>query len=499
MSQRLYGGNIKAMIGFLRKHSFVTDKWQPESVPRGGEKGTPPQPLYQSKAIIEVEGNELGEFENREELRDAAIARYDEFVSENLVVETGIGPVRFNGTGKRKVKSFSADARKLQIIPFLPDLLKAAKNWKREDNRNPRTQLSIKAIHRAMVPAKIGGTIVEATLLVRETNLGEFHYDLWIDEHGVGNVKAPTKAEALEDVSFGTNHEGKFTGNKATDTISTKSINPYEDGVNIGLRETGHTYHQTGPSASVQFKDDRTLTKLFEGKANASSIFHEGAHDFLQELKTLVETDEATPDLIKDWEIIKNWLGIEGIDITRKQHEKFARGFERYLYEGKAPTTELEKFFARFRRWLTEVYKTVRELDVEINNNVRGVFDRMLMADQAVAVRAEELGLMVMDKKSMDTLGILPEDQTYLARLMQGAQESASRKMFAAMHKAVKSMKAQWRKEGEARALNDPMHDTVRRLQKGRGIDRKILYDIWGKEAADRIPWHTVKHGGAPP
>lgn len=81
-----------------------------------------------------------------------------------------------------------------------------------------------------------------------------------------------------------------------------------------------------------------------------------------------------------------------GAAYDRAAQEYFARGFERYLMEGKAPapSRELLSVFRRFKKWLCEIYRTLTELDVELSDDVRGVFGRMVAADEAVErLRAE--------------------------------------------------------------------------------------------------------------
>ncbi len=75
--------------------------------------------------------------------------------------------------------------------------------------------------------------------------------------------KAPTKAGASGDASFGTDQNGEFTGNKATDDILNDNIDIYEDGVNIGLRETGHVYHDGRRGSISTIADGRHVIRLF--------------------------------------------------------------------------------------------------------------------------------------------------------------------------------------------------------------------------------------------
>lgn len=71
--------------------------------------------------------------------------------------------------------------------------------------------------------------------------------------------------------------------------------------------------------------------------------------------------------------------------IRRAVHEQFARGFETYLMEGKAPSVELRNAFRTFARWLTQIYKAVRgQLNVNLDDEMRKVFDAMLATDEQI-------------------------------------------------------------------------------------------------------------------
>ncbi len=67
-------------------------------------------------------------------------------------------------------------------------------------------------------------------------------------------------------------------------------------------------------------------------------------------------------------------------------HEQFARGFETYLMEGKAPSIELRNAFRTFARWLTQIYASLRgNLNVNLDQEMRQVFDRMLATEEQIA------------------------------------------------------------------------------------------------------------------
>jgi GGDEF domain-containing protein len=62
------------------------------------------------------------------------------------------------------------------------------------------------------------------------------------------------------------------------------------------------------------------------------------------------------------------------------REEIFARGLERYLADGTAPTSALRTVFENFKKWLLRIYTSLKgtEIDLQISEEMRQVFDRML-------------------------------------------------------------------------------------------------------------------------
>jgi hypothetical protein len=72
---------------------------------------------------------------------------------------------------------------------------------------------------------------------------------------------------------------------------------------------------------------------------NVSTPLHEIAHVFEH---YLTDAEKAT---IMESAGTKEW--------NTKTSEHFARGFEKYLADGKAPSAKLQALFERFKEWLT--------------------------------------------------------------------------------------------------------------------------------------------------
>ncbi len=119
------------------------------------------------------------------------------------------------------------------------------------------------------------------------------------------------------------------------------------------------------------------------GADAALAVAAEGGHLFLQITRDLAARTDAPSAAVADWATLEGWLGIKDGDIPVAAHEQFARGWEKYLAEGVAPTPELKGIFQQFRDWLLQVYRTLTELDVNLNDEIRGVMDRMLASEAA--------------------------------------------------------------------------------------------------------------------
>lgn len=125
--------------------------------------------------------------------------------------------------------------------------------------------------------------------------------------------------------------------------------------------------------------------------ANPSTFLHESGHVYLEELMRDAMHERAPAMLRDDADTVLGWLGAKSAeDIKTKHHEKFARGFEQYLREGVAPSKELAGVFARFKDWLLQIYESLKGLGAPINEDIKGVFDRMLaMEPQRTVIAAE--------------------------------------------------------------------------------------------------------------
>lgn len=132
--------------------------------------------------------------------------------------------------------------------------------------------------------------------------------------------------------------------------------------------------------------------------------------------------------------------------LTVDQHEQFARGFEKYLATGKAPSIELQDAFARFKRWLVGVYKDLARLNVEISPEVRGVFDRLLASEQAIT-EAEQALAMTEQYEARITELMSPDEKANYLRASRQARDDATSEIEQEILKAEQQKEQRWYKD----------------------------------------------------
>lgn len=218
---------------------------------------------------------------------------------------------------------------------------------------------------------------------------------------------------------------------------------------------------------------------LFNG-ADQSSFVHEAAHMYLTEMSKMAVNEAAPKGLLEDWNTIQNWAAYKPEDIKdyegtarekefksyakaindarksgdaiairaaeeRWMQERFARGFERYIAEGKAPTQALQSAFRKFKSWLISIYRDLKNLGKEPPEDVKRVMDRMLATDDEIEAWAKAKELNAWDKKgfSGDLTG---SEGDMIKRWAEDAKEKAKERV---LKELMRQEENQWRTDLE--------------------------------------------------
>lgn len=234
--------------------------------------------------------------------------------------------------------------------------------------------------------------------------LGDYSLQEAIDENNTGGSMYDLLVLRLKDLW---QQLGDKSGANPAEYVS-KELNEYGvKGITYDGRQDGRCFvifddkaidildkYYQGAAGRMRGKfNELTNTITLTPDANASTLTHELAHYWLNERWQFVNSGLASEEYKKDFAPLAKYLDIkEGQEkLTREQHEKFATSFEAYLREGQAPTLELGRLFGRFRRWLIGVYRDIKkELGVELTDDIRRVFDRMLATEDEILAAERE-------------------------------------------------------------------------------------------------------------
>lgn len=171
-------------------------------------------------------------------------------------------------------------------------------------------------------------------------------------------------------------------------------------------------YNQDVHNAKAAYDASTGAIRLFD-IADQSSFIHESAHMFLSDMERLAQKKDAPAGLVSDLQTVKDWAGYKPGQMkgykgtalekefqeyadaireakktgdvvaiksaeTRWIHERFARGFERYIADGKAPNESLKNVFEKFKGWMVSIYHDLKNLGKKPPKEIQDVMARMI-------------------------------------------------------------------------------------------------------------------------
>lgn len=268
---------------------------------------------------------------------------------------------------------------------------------------------------------------------------------------------------------------------------------------------------EDGARGFIQFGDDRKFNIKLTDKANLSTFLHETGHFYLEVMGDLAARTDVPDQVKQDYQTILDWFGVSDRSAIKvDQHEQFARGFEAYLREGKAPSAALQSAFSRFKAWLTQIYRDASRLNVQLNDEVRRVFDRLLATDDEIAVAQAPYRNLFTDAQAA---GMSPaEFDAYRATADKAGKAAEEQLTAEALHELTREQQKWWKdargvmqeavtKEVEAQ----PVYRVQDLLRKGLQTDGTVgepvklargpLVERYGKPVVSRLRGMTGDEG----
>lgn len=142
------------------------------------------------------------------------------------------------------------------------------------------------------------------------------------------------------------------------------------------VRTKGQPLFQRGSRGALTVDEAKHTLWLFRN-ADASTAIHEFGHHLIMKLFEDASHPEAPEWLRRDAQTMREFLKVkDGEVLTKAQHERGARSFERYFWEGVAPSKSMAGIFARFKEWMMSVYATLKKINAPMSPAVRDIFNR---------------------------------------------------------------------------------------------------------------------------
>lgn len=193
------------------------------------------------------------------------------------------------------------------------------------------------------------------------------------------------------------------------DSLLNNSI-PDENALRKRREEMQGYYQAEGKTkGSITWDEEgKAIISLFEG-ADASTVIHETLGHYLsvnimrrsklptateqmrKDRQTLLEYAESSEEEWAELDKYDGDLSKEQFDRKTAIYERWATGAEQYFMLGIAPSKDLRRIFANWKKWLLGIYKSIKdfvdsnkEYAKEITPEVRAVFDRALASEDAI-------------------------------------------------------------------------------------------------------------------
>lgn len=128
-------------------------------------------------------------------------------------------------------------------------------------------------------------------------------------------------------------------------------------------QEFEDVFFQKGKSSKGTYDPKSKVIKLFE-KADASTLDHELAHFWLDNMWTYATSGSASEAYQAQFNAVKDFLGVrpDQMYLTYNQHEKFASAYEKYIHRGIIPNSMIGNVFDNYERFIRNVYDSINDI-----------------------------------------------------------------------------------------------------------------------------------------
>ena len=252
-------------------------------------------------------------------------------------------------------------------------------------------------------------------------------------------------------------------------------------------------------------EEGKAIISLFEG-ANASTVIHEALGHYLSvNIMRRSKLPTATEQMRKDRQTLleyaesseEEWAELDKYDgdLTKEQfdrktaiYERWATGAEQYFMLGIAPSKNLRRIFANWKKWLLGIYKSIKdfvdankEYAKEITPEVRAVFDRALASEEAIIEQQKLDGYFAkLPATIIDTLS--EKSKIQLAKTIENAYDKAVESLT---KESLKNFTKE--RSAEIKAYRDKVTPSIKENVQGQKLylaERQMIETLGEKSAA---------------
>ena len=335
--------------------------------------------------------------ENSKERKAKAV----ELLDEDITVQKAIGPVNISKSGIRKSFGHSTSDAKLDVIPHLREILEKAEyldtlnDFAGKDIQNHYFaarithdgQNKIVFLRARKMPGR-GNQLYVHDVFIEDEIKQKAGSPLQIREYGekaISHLRGSDLYRSILQDIYATDNESVSKVVDSNGEPKASDVEAFSSGQNILYQSFSSGKEGKVRGATIIHHDRTMRIELFKD-ADFSTFAHETAHFMLEDFADMARSENASQYAKDEFARICRYLNADPAEkFTREQHEKFARSFEKYLMEGKAPSLELKDIFRKFKIWLQDIYRVLK-LHVTLNKDIRDVFDRMLATDREIEV-----------------------------------------------------------------------------------------------------------------
>ncbi len=353
------------------------------------------QKFYQkgiAKNAVKITGKEFGEYDGDDK---AYIAKAREWYRKNLTGNPAISPVlgevnfynrQFGETKDKNIKNIE----NLKYLPAVRQIIETSSSVQEEKPNHFRRD-DVVQFYRITAPVDINGEVNSVSVLIAEDIQGRKYYTL--ENKGLAQdtsvergLAQAQKGNSFYDLNIYVNKENVKTNNTST------NLNPK------GLYDAS-----------------KGIIRIFE-TADFSTLPHEMAHYWLDNMWSYVRSGNASEKYRQRWNVIANWLNVrpEQAILTRGQQEKFARGYEQYLLNGNLPIPIIKGAFDDYDRWLKRVYGDMNRLNIRLSEDAVRFFQSMttgILPPPRIRPSRKPREKMTTAEKLREQLGLREQDK----------------------------------------------------------------------------------------